>query len=671
MAPLPSATEGVVDLSAYKGGLPLVPLHGEWRHVRGALVPTGESLADAPLATLPSAWADDPSQEEEAFGLGTYSLTVHLPDTGGRFAVRTGRTYAASTVFVDGERVASSGRVGTDAATSRASLRTRIIELPPDRSTVELRVWVSNHAAHAGGLRRTWTLGPSEAVHLDTARDQLKVTVIAAFLAAVGSGAFVLWLVERRRTDQLWFAALTLVAATRAGVGEDAHLVALLLPELGWPDQLRIEYASVFMVPALGIALIARMFPRQNPARITAAIMVAATVTAVVSVSLAPWVLGRMVPVVMAFLAVSVAVCAGMLVRAFRAGEPQAGLLLFTVGVVGVTSGHDVLAALHLIQSDIEVAPWGFITLVTVQAYVLARTYAASMRTVERLSLDITSAHNDLLQTHEAVVRFVPYEFLSLLGHRSITDVQRGDHVAMDVDVMFCDIRSYTSLVEGLGPSEAFALINEWLSAIEPHVHSGGGFVKEYLGDCVVALFPGGSDATLAACVQMHRSLRAFSDRQTIVPGREISAGMGLHAGPLVMGTIGGDTRLDTGAVGDVVNTAARVEGLTRRFGTDLIITETIVDRLVRPEAVQLRELDAVVVKGRSQPVRVFEVLDALPDATRDRRLATRDDYAAGLAALRAGENTLARDHFERCRHVAPDDLAAQVMVERCMEAAG
>ena len=645
----PRVHNGVLDLRSEQWLDGPISLDGEWRHVRGELVPVDVSMDTADLTPVPGAWADDPTWDVPAFGVGTYSLVVRLPEAGGPFTIRTGRTYTASTVFVDGIRVAGSGLVRDQPHGAIPSLEPRIVELPLDRSEIELRVWVSNFHGHQGGLRRSWIVGPSGEIVRVTARAALLATLLSSFLGVVAVLTFLMWLAERRGTDKLWFAAVTLVTSIRSAVGGDAHLVYLLLPRASWADLMRVEFSTDFLAPALALALLAQLFPTYTPRRLANALMVAFSAMAVVCVLLPPYILGQLVPLVLLAVSLAAGVAVFLLVRAAIADAPQARLLIVAVGIVSITAFHDVLTALRVIPGDVEIVGWGFVAMVSAQAYAIARLVADANRRIERLSADITAAHNDLMRTHEAVIRFVPFAFLDLLGRSSILDVKRGDHVAMDVEVLFCDIRGYTTLVEGLTPSDAFGLINEWLGTLEPHVHRAGGFVKEYLGDCIVALFPSGPDDALQACIAMHSALRRFSATQTFAPGRPITAGMGLHAGPLVMGTIGGDTRLDTGAVGDVVNTTSRVEGLTRTYGTDLLITEVVVRRLRRPEAVELRELDEVVVRGRRQPLRIFEVLDALAPEVRALRLRTRPHYAAGREALQCGNPGEARTHFDRC----------------------
>ncbi len=660
------AQDGVLDLTGEQWFDGPVAMDGEWRLVRGKLVPPDQTMADAPLVDVPADWPDDPGHEPGAFGHGTYSLVVRLPAEGGPFSIRTGRTYTASAVFVDGRKVTSSGRLGDDRSTTKPSLEPRIVELPPGAEAVELRVWVANFHGYKGGLRKIWTVGPTSEVLRSTARSALLATLLASFLGVVAVLSFLMWLAERRGTDKLWFAGATLVTAIRSGVGGDAHVVYLLLPRASWSDVLQVEFITDFLAPAFALALITRMFKDHAPRRLSEAVQVANLVLAVVCVFLPSHILGQLVPLVGLSVGVSAVVGTYMLVVAARAHAPQARLLLFSVVVLTTTAAHDVAIAMGLWTSSFELLGWGFVALVSTEAYALARIFADSARRIEQLSADISAAHNDLMRTHEAVVCFVPYAFLDLLGRSSIVDVQRGDHVSMDVEVLFCDIRGYTTLVEGLTPSEAFGLINEWLGTLEPHVHEGGGFIKEYLGDCIVAVFPSGPDDALRSCIRMHEALRRFSDEQTFAPGRTISAGMGLHAGPIIMGTIGGDTRLDTGAVGDVVNTTSRIEGLTRTYGTDLLVSESIVGRIRRPEDFLFRALDTVVVKGRVEALRIYECLDALPDDIRARRLTSLSDYDAGRSALEEGDVETARQALQRCLEVDPEDVSARILLDRC-----
>jgi len=288
--------------------------------------------------------------------------------------------------------------------------------------------------------------------------------------------------------------------------------------------------------------------------------------------------------------------------------------------------------------------------------------------TIESLSQDLLASNRELRETHAAVQRFVPLEFIDRLEKRSIREVQRGDHVEAEMNVMFCDIRDFTALVEGMGAREAFDFVNGYLRRMEPVVHRHGGFINQYLGDCIMALFPACGDAAVQAGVEMCGALDALNrERRARGRGdRDIDIGIGVNAGSLMLGTIGGAERLAGGVIGDAVNVASRVESLTKVYGTRFVLSEDTVSSLADPARFSLRELDRVIVRGRRDPVSVHEVLDVLDDTTREARRATLECFAEARALFRAGDLSRARKGFQKCLERDPADRAAAFYVERC-----
>jgi len=282
------------------------------------------------------------------------------------------------------------------------------------------------------------------------------------------------------------------------------------------------------------------------------------------------------------------------------------------------------------------------------------------------VSLALTQRHSNSLdeldETYRASYRFVPVPFLNLLGRKTITDVQRGDNTSLEMTVMFCDIRGFTTLSEARTAERNFKFINLFLEAMEPCIHGNGGFVGQYLGDGFLALFPAGTSSPVTAAVQMQDALADFNRAQVEAGEKAIKVGIGLHSGRVMLGTIGGADRLDTGVVSDVVNTASRVEGLTKMYGSPLVISAAT-RALASEEGWTTRELDAVVVKGRKSALEVYEVLEGEPDLhQRELKLAQQEVYAEALSAFRSGDMDRARELF-----VSLGDQAANALfIERC-----
>ena len=187
--------------------------------------------------------------------------------------------------------------------------------------------------------------------------------------------------------------------------------------------------------------------------------------------------------------------------------------------------------------------------------------------------------------------------------------------------------------------------------------------MSQYLGDAIMALFPTPADAAVRAALDMCAALVDFNASE---PEGRVEFGIGIGSGPLMLGTIGGEERLDGGVIGDSVNQAARIEGMTKIYGTVLLIDESTWTRLQDPDALTLRELDRVRSKGRNRPTRIFEVLDALDEPRRTARLKTLDAFRAAVAAYRDGRFDEAGQGFAAVLEDDPCDVTSALYVERC-----
>jgi class 3 adenylate cyclase len=287
-----------------------------------------------------------------------------------------------------------------------------------------------------------------------------------------------------------------------------------------------------------------------------------------------------------------------------------------------------------------------------------------------RMAGSLERTLGDLAETNRAAVRFVPEPFLQLLQKGSLKDIQRGDQIALDISVSFSDIRDFTTMAEAMGAAATFALVNRYIAAVEPEIHRRGGFINDIMGDGIMALFHQqdgrAADASVQAAIAHLAALERFNEGWVADGGQPLRVGIGINSGPLMLGTIGGSDRLSCTVIGDPVNFASRIEGMTKLYGAALLISEHTRARLANPDAYAMREVDRVQAKGKHIPARIFELLDPLPPAERDEKRATREAFAAALAAYRAGEIDKARRAFEECVKLAPSDRAAALYVDRC-----
>lgn len=275
--------------------------------------------------------------------------------------------------------------------------------------------------------------------------------------------------------------------------------------------------------------------------------------------------------------------------------------------------------------------------------------------------------HLHVARMNLATARFVPYEFLALLGKETLIDVRKGDQVAREMSVLFSDIRGFTTLVEKKTPAENFAFINAYLEHMEPAITENGGFVDSFIGDAIMALFEGGAATAVRAGIAMQRRMPSFNAERAKRGEEPIKIGIGLNTGPLMLGTIGGHTHIKCGVIGDCVNLASRIEGMTKMYGATLLISDTTragLDEATRA-SVSLREVDQVAAKGKALPVTIYEVVDADEDGVREKKLATLARYHQALAQYRAREFAEAAKAFESMSAAARGDVVLAMYAER------
>lgn len=227
------------------------------------------------------------------------------------------------------------------------------------------------------------------------------------------------------------------------------------------------------------------------------------------------------------------------------------------------------------------------------------------------VSLENARLYREQQQLTTSFARFVPTEFLESLNKHSVSDVRLGDAVRRTMTVMFADIRRFTSLSEHMNVDDNFRFLNSYLQFIEPDVYSHGGFIDKYIGDAVMALFPGGADAAVKAAIAMQHSIARYNVERRRQGQEAIDVGIGLHTGEVMLGTVGSAHRMDTTAIGDTVNLASRVENLTKSTNSPVLITGATFDALEHPSQFVTRRVGEETVRGRSEALTIYEVIIA------------------------------------------------------------
>ena len=265
----------------------------------------------------------------------------------------------------------------------------------------------------------------------------------------------------------------------------------------------------------------------------------------------------------------------------------------------------------------------------------------------------------------EAYQRFVPSQLLSSLEKESILDVELGDQVEKEMSILFSDIRSFTALSESMTPEENFGFINSYLNIMGPLVRKHHGYIDKYVGDSIMALFDRTPDDAVQTSVSMFKALSEFNKDRLRSGKEEIHIGIGINTGMLIFGTLGEKDRMEGSVISDAVNLAARLEGLTKLYKTQLLISEVTFKKLTLG-VFKARLIDKVAVKGKETSVLVYEVLDAETPELFKKKQDTIKFFEQGWNLYQNQRFEEAQHLFCRCLELAPEDTVANLYVERC-----
>jgi two-component system sensor histidine kinase ChiS len=290
---------------------------------------------------------------------------------------------------------------------------------------------------------------------------------------------------------------------------------------------------------------------------------------------------------------------------------------------------------------------------------------------------ELTEEYNDMTQKlgeyihnisrmTETYSRFVPRQFLDFLGKKSYVDISLGDQVQKEMTVMFSDIRSFTEISEQMTPKENFDFINYYLGYMEPVIRNNNGFIDKYIGDSIMALFSENASDAINAAIEMRIKLSQFNQVMDQFGKPVINSGIGIHSGSLMLGVVGGEGRMAGTVISDAVNLAARLEGLTKLYGCSIIISQDTLISLNNPSHYNYRFLDIVKVKGKTEAVYIFEIIDGEPDEIKQLKLRTKESFGIAVNLYKSKQFSEALKVFNKVIEINGHDRTAQLYVDRC-----
>jgi adenylate cyclase len=239
-----------------------------------------------------------------------------------------------------------------------------------------------------------------------------------------------------------------------------------------------------------------------------------------------------------------------------------------------------------------------------------------------------------------------------------------------EVSVLFSDIRGYTNLVETMEPEEVVSMLNEYFGQMAEPIFTHKGTLDKYIGDAIMAVFRSPAQLedhasrAVQTALEMRSNLAEFNARRLPQNKQPISIGIGIHSGTAISGNIGHSRRMEFTVIGDDVNLASRLEGTTKLYGCDIVISGSTYQPCA--DRIWVRELDIVRVKGKTQPVSVYEVVGLRSDPIPETKQRVIELYEQGREYYLKRKFALALDKFEAVLAINHYDKAALLYQQRC-----
>ncbi|MGE5503864.1 MAG: CHASE2 domain-containing protein [Actinomycetota bacterium] len=299
---------------------------------------------------------------------------------------------------------------------------------------------------------------------------------------------------------------------------------------------------------------------------------------------------------------------------------------------------------------------------------VLPMAYAMVAGTLSYLLIEYRyymAERNQKQQIAKTFGQYIPSELVEEMN-KSGQQVSVGGE-SREMTVLFSDVRGFTTISEGLAPQELTSLMNAFLSPMTRVIHNHRGTIDKYMGDAIMAFWgaplhdPDHARHAVQGALMMEKTMHDLADDFIARGWKPIKVGIGLNTGVMNVGNMGSDFRLAYTVLGDAVNLGSRIESLTKQYGVSIMVSEYT--RAAVPDLIA-RELDQVRVKGKDQPVRLFQPL-GFPGEVADAEIASIERHHAALALYRAQKWDEAEAAFKALAATDPDRMIYKVYLGR------
>lgn len=597
----------------------IVALNGDWEFYWHKFYTSNDIFKRKIFMPVPGDWSQKLKQYEKDFdgrGYATYRLKIILPLADKKYSILVPPVYNAYRVILNNKKIAEVGRVSQSKIESVPALRTKIYNLGQLSGENELIFHVSNHHLAFGGIRRPIYLGYQESIQQTYKNSRERKIFFTGAFFLIGIYHLGLFFI-RNSKDTFYFAVLCFIGSLYMFLDQDVYIYNYT-NSLSWQALYKIQFSIMYLAAIVVSLYTYFLFPRDFSSQLIRNFLLIVFGLLLITILFPPFWFTRAVYSFMVIIVVYLSLIARRLRRAVLKKRPGIRLFIFGGGIFAVSIINDLLNSRSIINTGYHSIS-GFFILVLVQAVLLSIRFNEAFTSSEKLIEKIYSLN-------KIYSKYVPREFLFFLKKESIGDVHLGDEASQEVTVLFSDIRNFTAISEKLPPKEIFAFLNQYFKTMNQIIARYNGVIDKYMGDAIMAIFPNNPDDAVRCAVEMQKIVKTTWFK---IGNKEhrINVGIGIHFGEVLLGVVGGEKLMQTTVVSDVVNTASRLEGLTKKLGANIIISENLLEELDDPTEFHLRFLGYTQIKGRQEPIYICEVFNSDSKQQIELKTKTRQEF--------------------------------------------
>ncbi|WP_411823348.1 7TM diverse intracellular signaling domain-containing protein [Leptospira sp. 'Mane'] len=611
---------------------------------------------------IPSVWNGSLINGKKIAGHGyaTFRFKILLnPDDTKDLALKLADQGHAYRMFLNGKLVLESGVVARTKEEMIPEMKPTVFRFAAVGPEQDFIFHVSNFHHRVGGLRYEIKLGAEDRILEERQASYIIESFLYGGFFIIALYHFAIYSFRRKNPTTVYFGGFCIAVLFYSAVTGERLLYHYLPDLFDWNLKYKIEFIMISLITVSFSLFFAELYQEDKSKwRYILKSVIGINLSFIVfTLFTEPVIFTELLNFVdLSRIVLSCYVLYGLFLS-IRQKKEGSVLFLMAILFVFVCGINDSLSGRSIIHTP-RVLSYGLTAMILLQAIMLAKIFTKDFLTAEILTTSLS-------QTNLAYSRFVPTEFLNLLEKKSILDIHLGDHVQREMTVLFSDIRSYTTMSEKMSPSENFQFVNSYLNKIAPVIESNHGFIDKYIGDAIMGLFPGDADNAIQASISIQKEIGKYNLSRKDLGTNPLKVGIGLHTGNLILGTIGHNERMEGTVVSDSVNLASRIEGLTKYYGSNILISEDTFHALKDPKKYNVRLLDNVMVTGKETSIFVIEILDGYDKEDLDKFLNTKKDFEIGHILYKEKAFNASIDFFKKVLKANPIDSACAFYLKR------